>query len=240
MRTSTLLTPLAVVSVAVCAALAVPAAASASTAPSPQPSAHARVDLPTAQKRASDAAGRWIDALTAQISQTTADTHLSDADRTKALAILNDDLDGIRQLQTDVSSATTVAQVRDDVRTAAAATRVRAVALPQVRTAAQADRATGTLLPRLQAAQQKLTAALGAHPDKSTSALTDALNDMAAQISTAQSAADGLADAALALSPDAVAADPTSSSQVHDQLKNLHAAVRAAAADARTVRAGLR
>ena len=54
---------------------------------------------------------------------------------------------------------------------------VRKLALPETRWAARVDDVTARALPRLQAEQQKLSAALAAHPDKSTSALTDALSD---------------------------------------------------------------
>jgi|GEM_PF-4345918 len=239
MRTSSFLAPIAVTALALAAAVAVPAAASAAT-PAPGASAHPRVDLATAQSRATDTATHWIDALTAQISRTTADTHLDDADRAKALAIENDDLDGIRTLQTTIAAATSVSQVRDAVRTAADAYRVREVALPQVRAAATADRVTSVTLPRLEAEQKKLSAALTAHPDKSTPAATAALADLETQISTVQSDVDGLASAALALSPDAVKADPTALSHVHDQLAGVRTAVSTAASDAKTVRAALK
>lgn len=238
MRTTRILTPLAVV-IAAGAALAAPMAASAET-PSPSTSPHAPASLSDVQARATAAAGRQADALTAEITRITADTHLSDDDRTKALAILNDDLDGIHTLQSDISAAATVKQVRDDVRTAASSYRVREVALPEVRWAARADAVTTTVLPRLQAEQTKLESALAKHSDKSTTALTDALNDLGTQISTVQSDANGLATTALALSPATVAADEQTLAHVRDQVKAVDTAIHQANQDAKTVRTGLK
>jgi hypothetical protein len=239
MRTTRILTPLAVVALAAGAAVAVPMAASADT-PSPSSSPHAPASLSDVQTRATAAAGRQVDALTAEITRITADKTLSDDDRAKALAILNDDLTGIRTLESDISSATTVKQVRADERTAAASYRVREVALPEVRWAARIDAVTTTVLPRLQAEQTKLTAALAKHADKSTSALTDALNDLGTQISTAQSDANGVAASALALSPATVAADDEALPRVRAQVKAVEDAVHQANQDAKTMRTGLR
>jgi len=239
MRTTRILTPLAVVVLAAGAAVAVPMAASADT-PSPSSSPHAPASLSDVQARATAAAGRQVDALTAEITRITADKTLSDDDRATALAILNDDLTGIRTLESDISSATTVKQVRADERTAAASYRVREVALPEVRWAARIDAVTTTVLPRLQAEQTKLTAALAKHADKSTSALTDALNDLGTQISTAQSDANGVAASALALSPATVAADDQALPRVRAQVKAVEDAVHQANQDAKTVRTGLR
>ena len=225
MRTTRILTPLAVVALAAGAAVAVPMAASADT-PSPSSSPHAPASLSDVQTRATAAAGRPVDALT--------------DDRAKALAILNDDLTGIRTLESDISSATTVKQVRADERTAAASYRVREVALPEVRWAARIDAVTTTVLPRLQADLTKLTAALAKHADKSTSALTDALNDLGTQISTAQSDANGVAASALALSPATVAADDQALPRVRAQVKTVEDAVHQANQDAKTVRTVLR
>lgn len=238
MRTSSFLAPLAVAALAAGAVVAAPLAASAAT-PSPSAS-HAPASLSDVQARTTTALGKQIDALTAQISRTTANTHLSDDDRTKALAILNDDLTGIRSLQSDIAAAPTVKQVRADARTAETTYRVRAVAVPEVRWAARVDEVTSAVLPRLQTEQQKLSAALTAHPDKSTNALTDALNDLSTQISTIQSDANGLATSALALSPATVSADDQALSHVRDQVKAVDTAVHTADQDAKTVRTGLR
>ena len=239
MRTTRILTPLAVVALAAGAAIAVPMAASADT-PSPSSSPHAPVSLSDVQARATAAAGRQIDALTAEITRITADKTLSDDDRAKALAILNDDLDGIHTLQSDISAAATVKQVRDDVHTADAAYRVREVALPEVRWGARVDTVTTTLLPRLQAEQTKLQSELAKHADKSTTALTGALDDLGTQISTVKSDTNDLATTALALSPATVAADEQTLVNVRDQVKAVETAVHQANQDAKTVRTGLR
>ncbi|WP_150958843.1 hypothetical protein [Microbacterium testaceum] len=239
MRTSSLLTPLAVAALTVGAVVAAPLAASAAT-PAPSASAHAPASLSDVQARATAAAGKQIDALTAQITRLTANTGLTDDDRTKALAILNDDLDGIHALQSDIAAATTVKKVRTEVRTAATTYAVRKLALPETRWAARVDDVTARALPRLQAEQQKLSAALAAHPDKSTSALTDALSDLSTQISTAQTDANGLSASALALSPATVAGDAGSLSHVRDQVKALDTAVHTANQDAKTVRTGVK
>lgn len=239
MKTSSLLTPLAVAALTVGAVVAAPLAASAAT-PSPSASAHAPARLSDVQARATAATGKQIDALTAEISRLTTNTGLSDDDRTKALAILNDDLTGIHALQSDIAAATTVKQVRADARTAAATYAVRKVGLPETRWAVRVDDVTARALPRLQAEQQKLSAALAAHPDKSTGALTDAIADLSAQISTAQTDANGLSASALALSPATVADDASALSRVRDQVKAVGSAVHAAAHDAQTVRTGLK
>jgi len=238
MKLTLIAAPLAAAALVVGAA--VPAsAATASPRPS-KPHVTASSSLNDIQSTAATVTAHQLDALKALVAKVPSDKTLSDADRTKALAILNDDIAGITALQAAIAADTTAAQAFDDYRTVFTNYRVHAVALPQVHIAEHADRLTAATLPRLQKAQKKLADALAAHSDKNTADVQAAMNDLGAQISTLQSDIDGLPGAALALAPSVFNADHKATSDVSAKLTAATQAAAAAAKDIRSARAGLK
>ena len=218
-------------------ATAAPAlAATTDTAPPVGPGS----SLPVIQKAGADATAKRLASLNEAIARVNANTHLSDADRSAILATLNADIAGMNTEAAKIAADTTVSTALADYHAIFTDYRVYAVALPQSLYAAGADRLTGTALPKLQSAYDKLSAALTAHPDKSTPALQAELADMAAKIQTAQTDADGLAAAALAVTPADYNANHTVLADLRTKLRDAINAAKDAAHDGRDIAAALK
>lgn len=240
-----IITPLAVALVAAGAVTATTTAANAAT-PSAAPSAsssstHLSKDasLSTVQAHGEAAATKRIAALNAAIAKVDADTTLSSSDRSTLLGTLKADVTGMDHLHAALAADTTVTQARIDDRTIVTQYRVYRVALPQERIVREADRATSKTLPRLQQAEQKLSARLTAHAAKDSDAAKAALADLQKQIAALQSDTNGLAAAALAVTPAQDDANHDVFAATRAKAKTVRADEQAAAKDVQAIRTAL-
>ena len=130
---------------------------------------------------------------------------------------------------------TTVSTALADYKSIFTGFRIYAVVLPQAHIAAGADRLTGTTVPRLQAARDRLATALSNHPDTSTPALQADLIQMQNDIDATTTAATGLADSALAVTPAAFNANHVVMAPLRAQLTTAVADARKALADGKAI-----
>ncbi|MFW8745501.1 hypothetical protein, partial [Mesorhizobium japonicum] len=105
----------------------------------------------------------------------------------------------------------------------------------QAMVAAGADGLTTTAIPKLQKAAADLSGRIAGHPE-----LQPKLDDMNAQIATAQSDTNGLAAAALAVTPASFDADSSVMADLRSKLRAAVAAAKQAAADGHAIVAGLK
>ncbi len=191
-----------------------------------------------------DGAGKTaqrISSLTTGISNITANSHLSSGDRTTILGILNNDLDGMKSLQSKIATDTTKADAAADYKTIFTTYRVYAVALPQAHYAAAADNLDSVVLPRLTDVHARLVALLaGKDASKSTAVLQATLADMDSQLSHAGGFLSGFSDAALAVTPAQYNSNHDVLKSLKRKLTSARAAVKQARQDAKTVIAALR
>lgn len=169
------------------------------------------------------ATDRRIDSLTVAIARVEGNDHLTDTDRGTILATLNGDVDAMHRLAEEIAGDTNKADAATDYHSIFTDYRVYAVALPQALYAADADALTGSAIPRLQSAYDKLSARLG---DDAGDEQQQLLDDMAEKIESAETASDGLAAAALAVTP-------ADWNQDHSVLDDIRRQLRDAAQDAR-------
>jgi hypothetical protein len=186
--------------------------------------AHGRTLLQI-QNSASIKTTERIGALNTAIAKINAAVDITPSDRATILATLNADVAGMNTVEAKIAGDTDIPTAAADYKTIFTTYRVYAVAIPQARFAAAADRMTGGALPKLQAAETKL-AALLAGPDagKSTPTIQAELTDMQNQINAATSGVNGVAAAALAVTP----ADYNAN---HDVLSPERSAVESAIGD---------
>ncbi|MGT2427401.1 hypothetical protein [Amnibacterium kyonggiense] len=242
MNIKPIVAPLAVAVVTVGAVTATATGAFAAT-PTSTSSAHAHLGkdatLSQIQAAGAKATASRITKLNAALGRVNDDKTLTSSDRSTLSATLHTDLSGMQQLQTKIAADTTTAQARTDYATIFSQYRVIAVALPQERIVRDADRVTAKAVPHLQAVETKLAARVAKKSDASQGAKT-ALADLQQQISTAQSDAQGLASAALAVTPGQYNASHTVMSSLRTKAKALRTAAKTAQKDIRTIRHDLR
>lgn len=217
---------IATVSATVCAlslAVAVPAFATGSSTATP-PKLNGSSSLAEIQAAGATQTANRITSLNAGITRLTTKTTLTSTDKATILSTLNADLSGMQSLQAKIAADTTAGTARTDYRTIYTLWRVYAVGLRQSYIAASADGLTGTAIPRLQSAATKISAVFAAKPSMITPALQEQLADMKAKTADAVSKTNGLAAAALAVTPAGFNAD-------HSVLTNLRATAQAARAD---------
>lgn len=223
--------------------LAIPFVAGALVVGSVVPAAHAdstpsmgpKSSLAAIQAAGDAATAKRVTSLQAAIARTTANKQISDADRATVLATLNADLAAMPTVKAAIDADTTASQAYADYRTIFTQYRVYAVAIPQAMVAAGADGLTTTAIPKLQKVAADLAGRVAAHPD-----LQPKLDDMNAQIATAQSDTNGLAAAALAVTPASFDADSSVMADLRSKLRAAVAAAKQAAADGHAIVAGLK
>ncbi|MFC7926292.1 hypothetical protein [Microbacterium laevaniformans] len=252
MRFPRVIAPFALAALAVGASTSAASAASAATTddtPAHATSTHARAasraphvtsSSTLADDQAAGAAltAARITALTAEIAKITADTSMSDTDRSAALSTMNTDLAAMKTLQSTIAADTDAAKALADVRSVDRDYRVMSVVIPQVRLAARADRLTGRLLPRAEAAQKRLQSRLDAASAGSGDAAS-AMSDLSTQLPTVQKDTDGVATAALAVTPSAFNANHAVLFAVRSTLTSARTAATAAVHDLGVVRSAL-
>jgi hypothetical protein len=190
---------------------------------------------------AATATSEQIADLNAEISDVSADTCLSAAHKSTILGTLNADLTGVSNLAAVIAADTDVKTAAAHLKSVATDFRVHAVAIPQSNYAAAADCITGKAIPALIAAQTKLAAHLaGKSASKSTPDVVAKMADLAAQIATATSASNGVAAAALAVTPASFNANRSILSSVKSSISAANAAVKAAKTDIRAVATALK
>jgi hypothetical protein len=202
-------------------ASAVPAFASPADG-APTPTAHS--SLSAIQRAGATATANRIRDLTTGIGKVNSTSTLSASDRSTVLGTLNADLTGMQGLQAKIASDTVVATAWSDYQSIFTGYRVYAVGLQQSYIAAAADGLTDTAIPKLQSAASKISTLFASDPSKATPDLQAKLTDMQAKTADAVSKTDGLAAAALAVTPSAYNAN-------HAVLTDDRAAARAALAD---------
>jgi hypothetical protein len=192
------------------------------------------------QTAAAKATSDRITALNKGITKITANTCVSDADKSTILGTFNADVTAMQGLATTIAADTDVTKAASDYRSIFEGYRVDAVALPQAHYAAAADCISSKTLPALTSAQTKLNAALTKHPEKSTPAVQAAMADLATQIAAAQAAVNGVASSALAVTPADYNSNKSVLSSEKSSVSTAVAAVKAAHADAKTVLTALK
>jgi hypothetical protein len=202
---------------------------------------HGGKTLADIQKSASIKTTQRIGSLNTAIARVNSAKDITSADRTTILATLNADVAGMNTVEAKIAADTDAATAAKDYGTIFTTYRVYAVALPQARFAAAADRLTGAAIPRLTDAETKLAAAL-AGPDagKSTPALQADLTDMQNQIAAATSGVNGVAAAALAVTPSDFNANHAVLDPERNSVKSAIADVKKAASDGKTILAAIK
>lgn len=243
-----IIVPLAVALVAAGAVAASATAADAATptaTPSPSSSSSSAdqlakdASLGTVQAHGEAATTKRITSLDAAIAEVNADNSLTSSDKTAVLTTLQTDLTGMDHLHAAITADTTATQARIDDRAIFSQYRVYAVGLRRERIVREADRATAKTLPRLQQAEQKLSDRLAKHTAKDSDAAKAALADLQQQISSLQSGTQGLAAAALAVTPAQYDANHAVLSTTATKAKAVRSAEQAAAKDVKTIRTAL-
>ena len=153
---------------------------------------------------------------------------LTDADRAAIQATLEHDISGLTALRAKILADTDAKTAAADVQTIYTDYRVYAVVIPQSLIAAGADRLTSSAVPHLQSAHDRL-AARGAD--------TTQLATMQTAIDAASTDLDGLAAAALAVTPAAYNADHAIMPPLRARLDDASAQLRQAGAIARSLAA---
>ena len=211
----------------------------ADSAPSTPPvTAHS--SLSAIQTAGAAATTRRIASIDTASARIAAGTKLGAAHAATITTTLSTDRAALVTLKAKIAADTTVATAIADYKSIFTGFRIYAVVLPQAHIAAGADRLTGTTVPRLQAAHDKLAAALAAHPDKSTPALQADLVQMQNDIDATTTAATGLAEAALAVTPADFNANHAAMAPLRAQLKTAVADARKALADGKAIIQALR
>lgn len=242
-----IIAPLAVALVAAGAVTATANAADAATpAPTTSPSSSAShlpkgASLGTIQAHGEAATTKRISSLNAAIAKVDADSSLTSSDKTAVLNTLQTDLTGMNHLHAAITADTTVTQARIDDAAIFSQYRVDAVGLRQERIVRAADRATGKTLPRLQQAEQRLSDRLAKQTAKDSDAAKVALADLQKQVAALQSDSQGLAAAALAVTPAQADAnhDVLSATTTTTKAKAVRSDAQAAAKDAKAIRTAL-
>ncbi len=233
---------IATVSATVCAlalAAAVPAFATSSSTTAP-PKLNGSSSLGEIQAAGATQTAKRITSLNTGVTRLTAKTTLTAADKATILSTLSADLSGMQSLQTKIKDDTTVATARTDYRNIYTVWRVYAVGLRQSYIAASVDGLTGTAIPRLQSAATKIARVLAAKPSKVTPAVQKQLADMNAKIADAVSKTNGLAAAALAVTPADFNANHSVLTNLRATAQAARADTKAAAVDGRAILAALR
>jgi hypothetical protein len=193
------------------------------------------------QKSASIKTTQRIGSLNTAIARINAAKDITDSDRSTILATLNADVAGMNTVEAKIAADTDVATAAADYKTIFTTYRVYAVAIPQARFAAAADRMTGGAIPRLTDAETKLAAALsGPDAGKSTPALQADLTDMQNQIAAATSGLNGVAAAALAVTPADYNANHSVLDSERNAVKSAIGDVKKAASDGKTILAAIK
>jgi hypothetical protein len=187
------------------------------------PTSGPNVTLAGIQTAGAKATDKRIDALTVAIARVEGNDKVTDTDRATILATLNADLDAMHRLADEIAGDTTKAEAAADYHDIFTDYRVYAVALPQALYAAGADALTGTAIPRLHTAYDRLADKVGGDPSDEQQRLLD---EMAKDIQDAETASEGLAADALAVTPADWNAD-------HDVMKEIRRQLRDAVRDAR-------
>lgn len=211
-------------------------------------SATAATPAPKAPKSLSDiqAAGAKatsdrIASLNKDIPKISAHACISDGDKSTILGTLNADLTAMQTLAGQIAADTDVTAAAAHYKSIFDDYRVYAVALPQAHYAAAADCITDKAIPALTKAQTKLTSLLaGKYASKSTPDIQAKMADLAAQIATATSDTNGVAAAALAVTPASYNADHSALSSAKSSISAANAAVKAARADIKAIVAALK
>lgn len=216
------------------------APSSSASAIAPSDSSTTPRGLDAIQKAATAQTSARIAALNRAIPAVTRNRFLTEADRATILSTLDEALAGMQELAATIAADTDAAAAATHYQQIFTEYRVYAVVLPQSFYAAAADGLTGTAIPKLVEVHEKLRAAIDADPSASTPEIEASMASLAEHIAEAQSAIDGVAAAALAVTP----ADYNANSAVLTPLKadvtTAVAAARLARLDAKTVREALR
>ncbi len=222
----------------VAAALVFTVSASA-TAATPAPKAPKT--LAEIQTAGAKATSDRIASLNNDIPKISGHACISDGDKSTILGTLNADLTAMQTLAGQIAADTDVTVAAAHYKSIFDDYRVYAVALPQAHYAAAADCITGKAIPALTNAQTKLTGLLsGKDASKSTPDIQAKMADLAAQIATATSDTNGVAAAALAVTPASYNADHSALSSAKSSISAADAAVKAARADIKAIVAALK
>lgn len=191
-------------------------------------------EIQAAAERATDNRIRSIENA---LDRLAGNAQLSDEHRAQIEATLQDDLDAMRDLQSGIAAEDSAAEARAAYRSIFTDYRVYAVVLPQALYAAAADGLTDAALPRLEDAHDALA---GEVAESGDAELETTLAEMAASIDEAHALLDGLADAALAVTPADYNDDRTVLGDVRTDLRDAVGAVRDAGQDAQEIVEALR
>lgn len=158
--------------------------------------------MATAKSRAEKEIDRRVAALNDLIVRLNAMTRVTAEFKTQATTNLQTQITALTALKAKIAAETNGETLKSDIKSITASYRVFALVMPQARIAAAADRAIN--LATMQAAiGAKLQARINAAATGAdVAALNTALNDLGAQINTANTKAQAAVSASLGLQPD--------------------------------------
>ena len=198
-------------------------------------------NLTSVQAAAITATGKRITSLDTAIANVTANTTLTDSDKTAILSSLTGDLAGMNAVATKIAADTDLAQAEADYATISVRYRVYSVALAQAAYAALADTVTSKTALKLNAEETRLSGLLsGKDASKSTAALQANLTDMTVQIGNATGAVSGLAAGSLAVTPEQYNGNHAVMAPFKTSATTARIALKQAQSDATTIRAVLK
>jgi hypothetical protein len=239
MRTQLTAALVAATTLALVVGMTAPAQA-APSAPTP-PTVTVPDTLPAIQTAGDRATANRIAALNRTIPSITRNDCLTADDQAQILATLNAALDGMTTLRDEIANATDAPTAAAAYRSVFEDWRVYGVAIPQSLYAASADCLVNRAIPALLTAQEKLQAALdGPYADRVTPEIEADMAELANQISIAQTNVDGVAAAALAVTPADYNADPAVLAPAKVSITTATSAARLARLSAQNVVEALR
>lgn len=223
----------------IAAALLVSATGIAGAAPTPSGE---RLD--TARAACTDATTKRIDATNEALAVVGAAEHLTDAHRSALSTQLSADVSGLTSLQGQIQGATDIAGLRDACRQIGPNFRIFLLQLPKTHYTIAADRAVALADDLSGDVHDKLADAIAKAKAKGvdTSAEEASLADLQAKATAAKSAAAGVGDAVLPLTPQQIddgSAKPVLQSS-RDALGTARQDLGDAVKDAKSIVAGLK
>jgi hypothetical protein len=204
---------------------------SASTAPTPGSGAL----LTTLKQKCDSAVQKRETALTADVSHINAATGLTSGDKSALLATESSDASGLTALDATIQSDTTLAQAKADCQKIVTQYRVYVVFEPQVHLVIAADQ-IGAVSAKISTLAGELQQKLGSNPNPTVQA---ALTDLQKQVSSAQSAVNGLSATLLAQTPAGYPGTTTTFKSALSSIKSARSDLEQARSDVETIKNAL-
>lgn len=184
---------------------------------------------------------RRVSALNSVLVKITSDTRLSASDKTTLTNQVKTELSNLETLRTKLDAETTVAGARADVQSIVNEYRVFSLVFPKIwliRTADDQMVSEARLATLITKFQTRLNAAKS--KGKNVAAIQETLSDMQTKVANAQAISSSVQQKVIALQPSDFNTDHAILNGDQAQLKDAHADIQAAMADAQTIIKGIR